>query len=119
MHGSPVKIRRCPCRCPSGHKHLAAIFFASNVGSDFQRILMHLREYASMDEATRLQGLMSAIDVLAANPLIGRPCADGCRELVIGRGLRGYIALYSYDEPKDLVRILAIRSQKEVGYCPT
>ncbi|MFZ2754259.1 MAG: type II toxin-antitoxin system RelE/ParE family toxin [Lysobacteraceae bacterium] len=95
---------------------MAAIYFANEVGTDFQRILAHLREHAATDGAVRLAGLVAAIDVLAANPLIGRPTADGCRELVIGRGMRGYIALYSYDEPKDLVRILAVRSQKESGF---
>ncbi len=95
---------------------MAGIYFANEVGADVQRILAHLREHAAMDGATRMAGLIAAIDVLAANPLIGRRCADGCRELVIGRGTRGYIALYSYDEAKDLVRILAIRSQKEAGY---
>lgn len=83
---------------------------------DFQHILIHLREYPSADGAGRLAGLKAAISVLESNPLIGRPCADECRELIIGRGMRGYIALYIYDEPADLVRVLAIRSQKEFGY---
>ena len=98
---------------------MAAIFFANEVGADVQRILSHLREHAATDDAARLAGLIAAIDVLAANPLIGRRCADGCRELVIGRSGRGYIALYSYNEAKDLVRVLAIRSQKEAGYHPS
>lgn len=77
-----------------------------------------MREHASADDSERLTGLIAAIDVLAANPLIGRPCEDGLRELVIGRGMRGYLALYHYDERVDLVRILAIRSQRESGYQP-
>jgi toxin ParE1/3/4 len=98
---------------------LAKIFFADDVGLDFQRILIHLREHASADGMSRLDGLKTAIDVLIANPLIGRPCGDGLRELVIGRGMRGYIALYDYDERSDLVRILAIRSQRESGHLST
>lgn len=78
-----------------------------------------MREHASVDGADRLEGLITAIDVLIANPLIGRPCGDHLRELVIGRGMRGYLALYHYDERRDLVRVLAIRSQKESGYHPT
>lgn len=95
---------------------MASIFFATEVALDFQRILAHLREYASVDGTARLTGLKAAIGVLGSNPLIGRPCGDGCRELIIGRGTRTYIALYEYDERMDLVRILAIRSQKESGY---
>lgn len=75
-----------------------------------------MREHASTDRDERLSGVIAAIDVLMASPLIGRPCDDGLRELVIGRGMRGYLALYHYDERMDLVRILAIRSQKESGY---
>lgn len=78
-----------------------------------------MREHASTDRDERLSGVIAAIDVLMASPLIGRPCDDGLRELVIGRGMRGYLALYHYDERLDLVRILAIRSQKESGYQPT
>jgi toxin ParE1/3/4 len=98
---------------------LAKIFFADDVALDFQRIVIHLREHASADGTERLDGLKMAVDVLIANPLIGRPCGDGLRELVIGRGMRGYIALYDYDERTDLVRILAIRSQRESGYPST
>lgn len=95
---------------------MASIFFATEVALDFQRILTHLREYASVDGTARVAGLKAAIGVLESNPLIGRPCGDGCRELIIGRGTRSYIALYEYDERMDLVSVLAIRSQRESGY---
>jgi toxin ParE1/3/4 len=98
---------------------LAKIYFADDVAFDFKRILVHLREHASSDGIERLGGLKAAIEVLTSNPLIGRPCADGCRELIVGRGMRGYVALYHYDERTDLVKILAIRSQRESGYQPT
>lgn len=108
------------CRCrppsPSGAECLAQLFFSERIDADLHRIIDHLREHASTDGADRLAGLIGAVDVLAANPLIGRSCGDGLRELVIGRGMRGYLALYHYDERLDLVRILAIRSQRESGY---
>lgn len=37
------------------------------------------------------------------------------RELVISRGKTGYIALYRYDEIRDVARVLAIRHQRELG----
>jgi toxin ParE1/3/4 len=40
----------------------------------------------------------------------------GKRELVIGRGSRGYVALYRYVPEMDIVFILALRSQREAGY---
>ena len=38
------------------------------------------------------------------------------RELVIGRGSRGYLALYRYVAEIDTVFVLALRSQRETGY---
>jgi plasmid stabilization system protein ParE len=38
------------------------------------------------------------------------------RELVISRGRTGYVALYSFEEDRDAVLILAIRHQREAGY---
>jgi hypothetical protein len=38
------------------------------------------------------------------------------RELVIGQGSRGYVALYRYLAEIDTAFILAIRSQRESGY---
>lgn len=98
---------------------MAEIYFSERIDADLRRIVEHMREHASIDGADRLAGLIAAIDVLIANPLIGRPCGERLRELVIGRGMRGYLALYHYDERRDLVRVLAIRSQKESGYHPT
>jgi len=40
----------------------------------------------------------------------------GKRELVIGRGSRGYVALYRYVSKIDTVFLLAVRSQREAGY---
>jgi len=57
-----------------------------------------------------------AFDVLEPNPLIGRPAANDLRELVIGRGSRGCVALYRYVETLDVVFVLALRSRREAGY---
>jgi plasmid stabilization system protein ParE len=54
-----------------------------------------------------------AIGVLAGSPMIGRPSDDGLRELVIGRGSRGYIARYEDDEGLDLVRVVRVWHQRE------
>jgi len=57
-----------------------------------------------------------AVSVLARHPLIGRPAEDGMRELVISRGRSGYVALYQYYDRQDIVAVLAIRHQRELGY---
>jgi toxin ParE1/3/4 len=89
---------------------------ASEVGDDLARILEHLRERAPEQASSRLGEILQAIDVLATNPLIGRPGSGGKRELVIGRRSHGYVALYRYVPAVDTVFVLAIRGQKEAGY---
>jgi hypothetical protein len=37
---------------------------------------------------------------------------------VISCGATGYIALYRFQIPKDEIRILAIRHQREIGFVP-
>ena len=56
--------------------------------------------------------------LLETTPEIGRPFAEfpELRELVIGFGETGYVALYRYDEMDNVVYVLAFRHQREAGY---
>jgi plasmid stabilization system protein ParE len=51
---------------------------------------------------------------LAQSPHFGRPVHGGKRELVIGKGSRGHVALYRY--VLDTVFVLAVCAQREGGY---
>lgn len=95
---------------------MARIELAPEVRDDFDRIFDHLALYDVAAAPARVRLVVEAIDVLAASPLIGRPVAGGNRELVIGRGAHGYVALYRYLPDVDLVVVLAIRAQREAGY---
>ena len=95
---------------------MAQIELAPGLTGDFDRILDHLLAHEVDDAATRVGEIISAIDVLEQNPLIGRVLAADLRELVIGRRAHGYVALYRYEEEIDTVFVLAIRGQKEAGY---
>ncbi|HET9651048.1 MAG TPA: type II toxin-antitoxin system RelE/ParE family toxin [Usitatibacter sp.] len=53
---------------------------------------------------------------MAQHPLAGRKVDATQREMVISRGRTGYIALYSYDDERDVVLIQAIRHQREAGF---
>ena len=66
--------------------------------------------------ASRLEEPVESIDILKRSPMIGGPLPGGLRELIIGRGSRGYVALYRYVAESDVVFVLAIRSQGEAGY---
>lgn len=95
---------------------MATIELAPEIGEDFLRILDHLMEYKVDNPGQRIDEIIEAIDILANNPLIGRPADSGQRELVIGRRSHGYIALYRYIPESDTILVLAIRSQNEAGY---
>lgn len=95
---------------------MTRVELASEVAEDFDRILDHLATYQVENPGQRIGEIITALDVLEQNPLIGRPVANGKREIIIGRRLRGYLALYRYVPEMDIVFVLAIRSQREAGY---
>jgi plasmid stabilization system protein ParE len=67
----------------------------------------------ALDTATAIR---SAVSALAAHPLIGRRVEREVRELVISFGKSGYVAVYRFIPHLDLVRVLATRHQRELGY---
>lgn len=85
---------------------------------DFQRIADFVDTHDPGAGAARIAAIVAAFDVLATSPRIGRPAAEGHRELVIGRGARGYIALYAHLASRGLVVIAAVRGQREAGFPP-
>ena len=95
---------------------MARVELAPEVAEDFERILAFLVQHDAAAAAARVMEIMQAVEVLAHNPLIGRPVSNGKRELVIGRRLHGYLALYQYVEEIDTAFVLAVRSQREAGY---
>lgn len=92
---------------------MARIELAPEVGEDLERILNHLSEHESDQGAQRIEAIIAAFDVLAANPEMGRLVRSQLRELVIGRGRMGYLALYQYLSEADLVLVLTARSHRE------
>jgi|SRR5580658_9018407 plasmid stabilization system protein ParE len=79
------------------------------------RLLRDNNPAAALDAVTAIQ---TAVDNLAAHPLLGRRIEGELRELVVSYGQTGYIALYRFVVPQNEVRILAIRHQRELGFQP-
>jgi plasmid stabilization system protein ParE len=72
---------------------------------------------SDLTAALETSGLIEeAVLVLKRHPLIGRVAEGGLRELVISRGRSGYIALYHYEPIEEVILVLAIRHQREVGF---
>jgi plasmid stabilization system protein ParE len=95
---------------------VARIELAPAVLDDFDRFLDHLARFEVADAAERVGAIVRGLDVLVHSPEIGRPVRGGKRELVIGKGARGYVALYRYVASADVVFVLALRAQRESGY---
>ncbi|NLY16489.1 MAG: type II toxin-antitoxin system RelE/ParE family toxin [Gammaproteobacteria bacterium] len=90
------------------------IELAPGVLDDFERILAHLEKYQVPEPEARIDSILAAIDLLQTSPKIGRLLADDKRELVIGTGVQGYVALYCFLAEIKTVLILAVRSQREL-----
>lgn len=95
---------------------MAHVSLDPGVLEDLDRIIDHLRDHDSQAIETRVAAIVSAFDVLRDNPLIGRPTRGERRELLIGRGVQGYVALYRCLPVIDTALVLAIRAQREGGY---
>lgn len=84
---------------------------------DVQRLYRFLA-LKNVDAAKRaVKELRQGVRVLVMQPGIGRPVEDmepEYREWMVSFGDSGYIVLYRYE--RDVVAILAVRHQREVGY---
>ncbi len=95
---------------------MTRIEIAPEVFDDFDRFLDHVAQFDVGSAPQRIAEIVEAVQILGTSPLIGHPVKGGMRELVIGRGSRGYVALYQYAAQIDTVFLLAVRSQREAGY---
>lgn len=77
-----------------------------------------LGELGQALQPKNVAAIQSAIDNLAAHPLVGRRLENDLRELIISFGETGYVALYRFVVQHDTVRVLSLRHQREVGYLP-
>jgi plasmid stabilization system protein ParE len=92
--------------------------YAPELAMDVARITAHLQSTQVPDMEARWVEIFDAFDILSRHPLIGRQVASGHRELVIGKGARGYLALYTYDALEDGAYVLALRAQREGKFVP-
>jgi plasmid stabilization system protein ParE len=97
---------------------VAEVVYSARALDHIERAFQFLRDKnpdASLDAVTAIQ---SAVNTLAAHPLVGRRVEGELRELIISYGHSGYVALYRFILTTDQVRVLALRHQHELGYQP-
>jgi plasmid stabilization system protein ParE len=84
--------------------------------------LVRCRRFLAAVNARAARRAAQAIErqfaMLGVAPDAGRPFPDmpELRELIIGFGDSGYVALYRHETAEDTVYVLAFRHQKEAGY---
>jgi plasmid stabilization system protein ParE len=97
---------------------VATIVYSARALSHLERAFEFLVNESPGAAIAAAGAIRSAVENLAAHPLLGRRVHGDIRELVISFGQTGYIALYRFVVPRDEVRVLAIRHQREIGFVP-
>jgi plasmid stabilization system protein ParE len=97
---------------------VATVVYSKRPLDHTERAFAFLRDKNPAAASSTVTAIQSAVDNLAAHPLIGRRVEGDLRELIISYGQSGYLALYRFVISSDEVRILAIRHQREVGFLP-
>lgn len=97
---------------------VATVVYSKRALDHIERAFAYPSEKAPDAAQNDVTAIQSAVDNLAAHPLIGRRSEGDLRELIISYGRSGYVALYRFVISADEVRILAIRHQREVGFQP-
>ncbi|MEI8118890.1 MAG: type II toxin-antitoxin system RelE/ParE family toxin [Methylophilaceae bacterium] len=95
---------------------MVKIVYTQNAVNDLVRLTDFLIEIDIKAASETINLIEDAISILDRHPLIGRAVDEEIRELVISRGATGYVALYSVEEHKNAILILAIRHQREAGF---
>jgi plasmid stabilization system protein ParE len=97
---------------------VATVVYSRRPLDHIERAFQFLRDKNPSAASAAVTAIQSAVDNLAAHPLVGRRIEGDLRELIISHGHSGYVALYRFVISSDEVRILAIRHQREVGFQP-
>jgi plasmid stabilization system protein ParE len=97
---------------------VAKVVYSARSLDHIERAFRFLREENATAALGAVTAIQSAVDHLAAHPLVGRRLEGELRELVISYGQTGYVALYRFVVSRDEVRVLALRHQRELGFLP-
>ena len=94
---------------------MSRLQFTQRAGNDLDRLTDFLLDQSQAAAGATTEQVIDGLKILKQHPRIGGIRSDGLRELVISRGKTGFVALYRYDEIRDVARVLALRHQRELG----
>ena len=93
------------------------IQYTPNSSNDILRLVLFAYELEPDYGEQVSDTIEDGIKILNRHPKIGRLVLNtNHRELVISYGKSGYIALYRYDELRNIVTVLAVRHQRELEF---
>lgn len=94
------------------------IHFEARAWNDLERIFEFNAARGPAAALLHIERIMEAVQILDRHPEIGRLAAagDGLRELIISYGSTGYVALYEHAALDGLIRVVAVKHQREAGY---
>ena len=107
----------CAGRNSSAAQAVATVIYSARALSDIETALTRCSDDPG-SAAKATAAIRSGAESLAAHPLIGRRVEGELRELIVSQGVTGYIALYRFLVAVDEVRILALASQRDIGFIP-
>ena len=94
------------------------IVYAEEALEDLERIFAFNFERDPASAPQHVAVIRDAVSILERHPRIGRRIAAGedLRELIVSHGATGYVLLYAHAQLEDLIRVVAVRHQREAGY---
>jgi plasmid stabilization system protein ParE len=95
---------------------VAQVVYTQNALASLERAFDFLAEHDPHAAVASATAIREAVGILSNHPLIGRRVEGNVCELVISYGKTGHIALYRFLPQQNLIRILAIRNQRELDY---
>ena len=95
---------------------MARIVYTENALDNLERLFGFIVEEEPSAAVAAARVIRQSVETLGEHPLIGRQVQGEIRELVISYGKTGYVALYRFQPEQNLVRVLAIRHQRELDY---
>jgi plasmid stabilization system protein ParE len=95
---------------------VATVEITQRALADLERLFDFIAGENPQKAREQILSVRKALELLADHPLLGLPAEEGRRELILSRGRYGYIAKYRWLPAEDIVLILAVRHQLEVGY---
>lgn len=95
---------------------MAQVVYSQNALANLERAFAILAEHDPTTAVDAAVAIRNAVEMLSNHPMIGRRIQGEIRELVISYGKTGYVALYRFLPGQSLIRILAVRHQRELDF---